>query len=176
MAYNFPDSPTPGQVFNQWTWDAATGAWKLTGPEAFPTGTVMLFYQGSAPVGWTKVTTQNDKALRVVSGSGGVAGGTNAFSTVMAQTIVGGSTLAASQQASMSVSGSASVLGTVPWITDNFNIASNPTGAAMAYGGGSTNIGSSGSISGTAAGSGGSHNHPITMAIQYIDVILASKN
>jgi hypothetical protein len=28
----------------------------------------------------------------------------------------------------------------------------------------------------TTDGGGGAHNHPITMAIQYIDVILASKN
>lgn len=43
----------------------------------FPAGTIMLFAQASAPVGWTKLTTQNDKALRIVSGStGGSAGGT----------------------------------------------------------------------------------------------------
>jgi hypothetical protein len=30
MAYNFPDSPTPGQVFNQWTWNGS--AWVLTPP------------------------------------------------------------------------------------------------------------------------------------------------
>jgi len=58
-----------------------------------PSGTVMLFYQAAAPIGWTKLTTQNDKAIRVVSGSGGVAGGTNPFSTVMAQTATGNHTL-----------------------------------------------------------------------------------
>jgi len=47
-----------------------------------PSGSVMLFYQGSAPTGWTKVTTQNNKALRVVSGTGGGTGGTNNFTTV----------------------------------------------------------------------------------------------
>ena len=31
MGFNFPDAPTPGQVFGNYTWDAATGAWKLTG-------------------------------------------------------------------------------------------------------------------------------------------------
>ena len=30
MAFNFPDTPTVGQVFGNYTWDAATGAWKLT--------------------------------------------------------------------------------------------------------------------------------------------------
>jgi hypothetical protein len=31
MGLNFPDVPTDGQVFNQWAWNAATGAWKPTG-------------------------------------------------------------------------------------------------------------------------------------------------
>lgn len=37
--------------------------------------TVMVFGQASTPAGWTKQTTQNDKALRIVSGSGGGSGG-----------------------------------------------------------------------------------------------------
>jgi len=44
-------------------------------------GTVMLFFQAAAPTGWTEVTTQNDKALRVVSGTGGGTGGSVAFET-----------------------------------------------------------------------------------------------
>ena len=49
----------------------------------FPSGTKMLFHQTSAPTGWTKVTTHNNKALRVVSGSAG-SGGSNAFTTAFA--------------------------------------------------------------------------------------------
>lgn len=49
-----------------------------------PAGTVMPFYQASAPVGWTKIVTQNDKVFRVVSGSGGAAGGSIATSTGLA--------------------------------------------------------------------------------------------
>ena len=45
-----------------------------------PNGSVMVFFQASAPTGWTKVTTQNDKTLRVVSGSGGGTGGDWAMS------------------------------------------------------------------------------------------------
>ena len=45
----------------------------------------VLFYNSSAPTGWTKVTTQNNKALRVVSGTGGVSGGSGGtFSAVFA--------------------------------------------------------------------------------------------
>ena len=32
-------------------------------------GTTMLFQQSTAPTGWTKQTTHNDKALRVVTGT-----------------------------------------------------------------------------------------------------------
>ena len=34
MGFNFPDAPTPGQVYGSYTWDAATGAWKITGGAA----------------------------------------------------------------------------------------------------------------------------------------------
>src|SRR5712671_6740374 len=37
--------------------------------ERFASGTRLLFQQTSAPTGWTKDTTHNDKALRVVSGT-----------------------------------------------------------------------------------------------------------
>ena len=52
------------------------GAWAY-----LPSGTAMLFVQTSAPTGWTKSTTHDNKALRVVSGSAG-SGGTTAFTSV----------------------------------------------------------------------------------------------
>ena len=52
--------------------------------QVIPTGSVMLFYQTAAPTGWTKITTQNNKALRVVSGSGGGTGGNSTFTSVFA--------------------------------------------------------------------------------------------
>ena len=45
------------------------------GSAAIPAGTVMPFFQAAAPTGWTKITTHNNKMLRVVSGSGGGSGG-----------------------------------------------------------------------------------------------------
>ncbi len=50
---------------------------------AFTSGTLMLFQQTAAPLGWTKQTTHNDKALRVVSGAAS-SGGSTVFSSVMA--------------------------------------------------------------------------------------------
>lgn len=53
----------------------------LTGVQPFPSGTKMVFAQASAPTGWTQDTSNNDKALRVVSGSGGGTGGTHGLSS-----------------------------------------------------------------------------------------------
>ncbi len=51
-----------------------------------PSGTVMSFFQAAPPVGWTQVTSHNDKMLRVVSGTGGGNGGTNDVSAGLAHT------------------------------------------------------------------------------------------
>jgi hypothetical protein len=62
-----------------------TGVLKLGGipVAAFPSGTTMLFHQSTAPTGWTKNTSHDNKALRVVSGSI-VNGGTDSFTAVFA--------------------------------------------------------------------------------------------
>ena len=62
-----------------------TSASSGASPSAFPSGTKMLFVQTTAPTGWTKDTTNNDKALRVVSGTAST-GGTGAFSTIFTST------------------------------------------------------------------------------------------
>ena len=48
---------------------------------SIPSGTAMMFAQASAPTGWTKSGSHNNKALRVVSGSGGGSGGSVAFTS-----------------------------------------------------------------------------------------------
>ena len=70
-------------------------AWKEipTQSPSVPTGSVMLFYNATAPTGWTRIDTENNKALRVVSGTGptgggqgsstgGTSGGTSNFTSV----------------------------------------------------------------------------------------------
>ena len=50
-----------------------------------PQNAVSIFYQSGAPTGWTRLpgaSDHNDKALRVVSGTGGGSGGTSTFSSV----------------------------------------------------------------------------------------------
>ena len=61
---------------------------------SFPAGTVMLFVQTAAPTGWTKSTTHNNKALRVVSGAAGT-GGTTAFTSVFTARTISTSNLPA---------------------------------------------------------------------------------
>jgi hypothetical protein len=68
------------------TYHQPIDAWMLhsaANGDAFASGTAIVFYQASAPTGWTAVA-QNNKALRVVSagGTGGTAGGTTAFTSV----------------------------------------------------------------------------------------------
>jgi hypothetical protein len=132
----------------------------------------MLFQQTAAPTGWTKQTTHDNKALRVVSGtasSGGSVNFTTAFASQGVSGTVGSTTLTTTQIPSHSHSitaitgtdgggGDAGIAGyrnvaTVQ--TDTFNTA--------------------------AAGSGGSHNHSfsgtaINLAVQYVDLIIASKD
>jgi hypothetical protein len=51
----------------------------------FPQTTPVIFYQAAAPTGWsTPATEYNDRALRVVNGTGAIASGTNVFTTAFA--------------------------------------------------------------------------------------------
>jgi hypothetical protein len=129
------------------------------GPICFPSGTALPFYNASAPIGWTKSTANNDKALRVVSGVGGVSGGTNAFSSVMAQTVVGSTTITQA---------------TMPSHTHSVAAGSNGLTYTTAAGGG-VGIAAIPQNS-TSAGSDGAHNHTIALSIAYVDLIIASKD
>jgi microcystin-dependent protein len=148
--------------------------------QSFPRGTTLLFWQAAAPIGWTRIVTQNDKLLRVVNANGGPlgGGGTNAFSVVNAQTVVGNTTLTTAQIPPH----------THPISDPGHSHSSNAQlqNANFGVGGGSSgspqpltatiNSSTTGITVQNNTGGGGSHNHTITMSIQFIDVILASKN
>lgn len=91
---NFPDKTIRWSASNNRfeIWSTATSTWselsstydisatRLNGKLAafyddIPNGTRSIFYQSSAPTGYTQVTSVNDRVLRVVSGSGGGSGG-----------------------------------------------------------------------------------------------------
>jgi hypothetical protein len=159
-----------------------------------PVGSVMLFYQAAAPTGWTQVTTQNNKALRVVSGTGGGTGGTVAFTTAFASQAVNGTNTATTATGTVGGIG-ATTLATsqIPSHTHGTPVGTNDpnygTGNRWLYGN-TSNLGTNqvnaegggGSHThGTPSFTGTSHNHTFTgtainLAVQYIDVIICSKN
>jgi hypothetical protein len=165
----------------------------VDGKGGFEAGVVLPFYMAAAPLGWTKLATQNDKALRVVSGAGGVAGGTNPFSTVFAQTTTGNHTMTSVESGTVQSTGLNAIYAYAGGSGANFTaVAQNSapiytltvaqlvggyvvpytTGASWAY----TTYDLANANIVVSGGGGGAHNHPMTMAIQYCDVILCQKN
>ena len=169
----------------------------FSGPWAnIPSGTAMLFAQTAAPTGWTKSTTHDNKALRVVSGaasSGGSVAFTSAFTSqavtgtntpyaltaaeIPAHTHTATSTDAGHTHASAPAGSSFGV------INGTSAYASIGTGGATLYSSGATASGTA-SITTTVnanTGGGGTHTHTFTgtaidLAVQYVDVIIATKD
>lgn len=140
------------------------GAWS-----GIPSGTAMLFKQTSAPTGWTKVTTDDNAALRVVSGTAGTGGTvdfTTAFASQAVSGTVGNTTITVSTMASHNHTYNGGPFGT-PF----------PAGGLDSAGGGAAFAGFT--INNT--GGDGAHNHSfsgtaINLAVKYVDVIVATKN
>jgi hypothetical protein len=136
----------------------------------FPAGTKMLFAQTTAPTGWTKDTTHDNKALRVVTGTAG-SGGSVAFTTAFASQAVSGTV-------------GNTTLTTAQMPTHNHRRLT----LAIGGGGGSGRFWSANNIdNGNFAdfventGGNGAHNHSFTgtainLAVSYVDVIIATKN
>ena len=148
----------------------------------FPSGTVALFTQASAPTGWTKATTYDNYFLRVVSGStGGSASGTTAFSSVFANQ---------TPSISSSLSAGATTLSTYSFPShthypipgngggcfggDQAAFVTNSQGAQYYYGPPFSYTGCSGAHSHSVGGSISSS--AITLNVKYVDHILATKN
>jgi hypothetical protein len=151
--------------------------------EAFASGTVMLFAQTTAPTGWTKGSTHNDKALRVVTGTAS-SGGSVAFTTAFASQSVAGT-----------VGDTALTTNQIPshkhdLIANDVSNSSLNSGDQIAL---QRNVSADGDyiLRGTsaaaelgesaAAGGGAVHTHSFTgtainLAVNYVDVILATKD
>ena len=176
IASGTPSSTTYLRGDNTWA--------TVSGGTLIPSGTAMIFAQTSAPTGFTKATTHNDKALRVVSGTAG-SGGSVAFTTAFASQTPAGSlsintsglsagatTLSTTQIPShthtVPASGSGESTGSITGRSDppvGNNVTSSSTG-----GGGSHSHSISGSATGTFTGTA------INLAVQYVDVIIATKD
>jgi hypothetical protein len=130
-------------------------------PPSFPSGTAILFQQTAAPTGWTKVTSHNNKALRLVSGTAGT-GGTVAFTTAFASGLSADATTLSTTQ--------------IPSHTHSYVDTQLAGGGGFVAGGGDYTQQSPGYSTG-GAGSGGSHTHTLpSFAVSYVDVIIATKN
>ncbi|HWK64118.1 MAG TPA: hypothetical protein VNS34_04215 [Rhizobiaceae bacterium] len=179
--------------------NGGAGAWILAGAnkaiggdriDAFPMGTRMLFQQSTAPTGWTKDTTQDNKALRLVSGSatsGGLVSFTTVFSSARPTTIVtqggtvGGTALAVAHLPSHAhgpgtLSGSTSTNGNHAHgpgnltgntsVNGNHSHAMSNNAAVMTYVGSGGNVGvTEGQVMfGTSIRAAGDHNHSVVVS------------
>jgi len=146
---------------------------------SFTSGTVMLFVQTSAPTGWTKSTAHNNKALRLVSGTAG-SGGSAAFTTAFGTPSVSGSV-------SLSGTVGATTLSTAqlashshglpfPSLFNGFasGVSRNSEGWASVVGTNST--GSNSSHTHGWSGSGSLSSATAAVNVQYVDVIIATKD
>lgn len=151
-----------------------------------------IFYQASAPTGWTKRTDHNNKALRVVSGTGGGSSGTQPFTTVMSSSLAytgtltssketGGTSLTTDQIPSHSHSDFGNIFGAVPAVYNPDGSFAYWNGGAVRRAGGWTRV-SPDTGNNTPAGVGHYHpfsaNAPVSITfsvqVQYIDTIVCS--
>jgi hypothetical protein len=148
---------------------AVLGATTLTGCNSIPdfigTGSIWVFHQTSAPTSWTKITTLDNRALRVTNGSV-TDGGNNPFTATFA--------------------------GRSFTINNGAHTLSWPEMASHAHPLGHSTIQQSdpaafpasarGQVSTDNRGGNASHTHPavgsgtVDLSVKYIDVIFASKN
>ncbi len=135
-------------------------------PVEIEAGTVMVFYQDAAPTGWTKITASdlNNSALRLVTSTawaGGKQGGT-AFSSVFgAGKSAGGYTLLEAD---------------VPAHTHQpQKYTTSSGGSVFAPGTPSATPVDWGPVT-SSFGGGGSHNHSLSLDLNYINLIIATKN
>jgi len=184
LGTNIPTGIIVAGAVHDLVYNVSGPCWLMCGPynAAFASGTLMLFQQTAAPTGWTKQSTHNDKALRVVSGTAS-SGGSTAFTSIFASRTIAQANL------------------------PNVNFTGTPNTASQTLthlsGGGSAIVPNSGSTTTNAAIAGGSSyyasgqfaamsDHTVSFpnytvasggsgtgldfAVQYVDLIIASKD
>lgn len=144
----------------------------------FASGTVMMFVQTAAPTGWTKSTTHDNKALRVVSGTAS-SGGSVAFTTAFASQTPAGSINTSG------LSAGATTLSTsqIPSHTHDIYYSTVAGNGRLGRASSDETL----TYSTNATGGGSSHTHTVSgsatftgtaidLTVQYVDVIIATKN
>jgi hypothetical protein len=182
---NGTSSPTfvaPGTANNVLTSNGTTWV-SASNPPEFASGTRMTFNQTNAPTGWTKDTSTNDAAFRLVSGSASTGGSVD-FTTAFANTT--------SSVTISSISGSAGATTlSTPQIPSHSHNSTGEVGYGTTYEPAKVVSRSEATprpqIATTSTGGGGSHDHPfsfssgsgsapLTLAVKYVDLIIAQKN
>ena len=141
-------------------------------------GIKTLFFEATAPTGWTKLTSHDNKALRVVSGTGGGSGGSVGFTTAFTSRTPSGSVAVSNAAVTLTTTEipAHSHPVTVSGADDNNHTGNGPTAANSDAPQNATNNTSN-------TGGGGSHTHNNTasftgtamdFAVQYVDMILCS--
>jgi len=149
--------------------------------------TTMTFVQPTSPIGWTKLTTHNNKTLRIVNGSVG-SGGSRSFTTTFVDSvsfnsdsgyayieldsnsggIAGGNHFhtAAGPSVDFYLSGITLSSGSQSYVSSTSSIASSSTGGSASH----FHTGASGDW----------HGHSLSattnLNVKYIDIILATKD
>ena len=139
---------------------------------AFVSGTAMLFAQTAAPTGWTKSLTNDNKALRLVTGTAST-GGSVAFTTAFASQAVAGTngasgaytlaTLDIPAHLHSYLGGTSAGGSSYPFMHQSDTPVTQNT---QNTGGGGSHSHSAASFTGTA----------INLAVSYVDVIIATKD
>jgi hypothetical protein len=185
----FPANPFNGEEYIggngvTYTYSTVPGVWSTIGGGGgaiIPTGTVAPFFQAAAPTGWVQVTTQNNKAVRIVSGAGGGTGGTIPFSTLFSPTSTysGGITITSGQVGDASLS--------IGQLASHQHGCSNDSVIAATTQGGQVRTAGAGGVQTSAVGSNAAHTHTLAGAaavgnftsnfdLQYVDMLLAAKS
>ena len=152
--------------------NATTGLYN-TSSLGFPSGTRMSFNQTSAPTGWTKDTsgTIDDSILRFVTGSVS-SGGSVAFSTWNSAGTTGDTTLSTPQIPSHTHTVNGQGAGSRVPQAGPGNTATPAAGNTGATGGDQSHTHPFSFSSGSASFTGTA----IDLAVQYVDVIIATKD
>jgi len=142
----------------------------LTGVEPFPSGTKQVFYQASAPTGWTQDTAAalGNAAMRVVTGTGGGTGGSDTFQTTFGSSRSTETANIGLDVAPTTVDASSVSLGDTTLSTPTIAAHTHPTTDTPKNGGnypnGNSFFASPPSNPTGAVGGGGSHGHPMASA------------